>query len=202
MQIILVDILREAGISFTAVVGHSSGEIGEAYAAGFVSAQDAIWIVYFRDVHAKLTSSPNSHAPHGAMMAIGASFEDAKALCREDRFAGRMQVAAVNSSSSLTLSGDEDAIDEAEKALKAEGTFARKFKVDTAYHSAHMASCAGPYLASLASSGIQPTQPRQGVTTTWFSSVYEGIPMTAERLTNQYWADNTCNAVLFAGALA
>ncbi len=202
VQIILVDILREAGISFTAVVGHSSGEIGAAYAAGFVSAHNAIRIAYFRGVHAKLASSPNSHAPRGAMMAIGTSFEDAEALCRKDRFAGRMQVAAVNSSSSVTLSGDEDAIDEAEKALKAEGTFARKLKVDTAYHSAHMTSCAGPYLASLASCGIQPTQPRQGVTTTWFSSVYEGTSMTAERLNNQYWADNMCNTVQFGGAIA
>ncbi len=202
VQIILVDILREAGISFTAVVGHSSGEIGAAYAAGFVSAQDAIRTAYFRGVHAKLASSPNSHSPLGAMMAIGASFQDAKALCSEDRFSGRMQVAAVNSSSSITLSGDADAIDEAEKALKAEGTFTRKLKVDTAYHSAHMASCVGPYLASLASSGIQPTQPRQRVTTTWFSSVYEGKPMTVEELNNQYWADNMCSTVLFAGALA
>lgn len=200
--ILLVDILREAGISFTAVVGHSSGEIGAAYAAGLVSAQDGIRIAYFRGVHAKLASSPNSHAPRGAMIAIGASFEDAKALCREDRFAGRMQVAAVNSSSSVTLSGDEDAIDEAEKALKAEGIFARKLKVDTAYHSAHMTSCTEPYLASLASCGIRPTQPPQGVTTTWFSSVYEGMAMTTDRLNNQYWADNMCNTVLFAGALA
>ena len=202
VQILLVDILHKAGVSFTAVVGHSSGEIGAAYAAGFLSAQDAIRIAYFRGVHAKLASSPNAHAPRGAMMAIGASFEDAKALCREDRFAGRMEVAAVNSSSSITLSGDEDAIDEAENELKAEGTFARKLKVDTAYHSAHMASCAGPYLASMISCGIQPTQPRQDVTTTWFSSVYEGTPMTVERLTRQYWVDNMCTTVRFAGAIA
>ena len=69
----------------------------------------------------------------------------------------------MNSSSSITLSGDEDAIDEAENELKAEGTFARKLKVDTAYHSAHMGSYAGPYLASMISCGIQPTQPRQDV---------------------------------------
>ena len=203
VQILLVDILQEAGISFTAVVGHSSGEIGAAYAAGFLSAHDAIRIAYFRGFHAKLASSPNPLAPRGAMMAIGASFEDAKALCRQDRFAGRMEVAAVNSSSSITLSGDEDAIDEAESALKAEGIFARKLKVDTAYHSAHMASCAGPYLASMDSCGIQPARTRRDdVTTTWFSSVDEGTPMTVERLTNQYWVDNMCNAVRFAGAIA
>ncbi|KAL8724801.1 MAG: hypothetical protein Q9166_007747 [cf. Caloplaca sp. 2 TL-2023] len=202
VQIILVDILRKAGISFSAVVGHSSGEIGAAYAAGFISAQDAIRIAYYRGVHAKLASSPNPHAPRGAMMAIGASFEVAKSLCREDRFAGRIQVAAMNSSSSVTLSGDEDAIEEAGIVLKAEGTFARKLTVDTAYHSAHMASCAGLYLTSLASCGIEATEPRQRGTTTWYSSVYEGTAMTAEMLRNQYWADNMCNTVLFAGALA
>ena len=201
VQVLLVDILHEAGISFTAVVGHSSGEIGAAYAAGLISAQDAIRIAYFRGVHAKLASSPSSHAPRGAMMAVGASCEDAKALCREGRFAGRMQVAAVNSSSSVTLSGDEDAIDEVEKVLQAKGAFARKLKVDTAYHSAHMASCAEPYLASLASCGIKPTQVHQREMTTWFSSVYQGTPMTAERLSDQYWADNMCNTVLFARAI-
>jgi acyl transferase domain-containing protein len=201
VQIILVDILRAAGVCFTAVVGHSSGEIGAAYAAGYLSAQDAIRIAYFRGVHAKLASSPSPHSPRGAMMAIGASAEDAEELCRESCFIGRIQVAAVNSTSSVTLSGDEDAIDEAESALKAKGTFARKLKVDTAYHSAHMASCAESYLASLSSCDIKCMQPGPEVTTTWFSSVYEGMTMTKATLTNQYWADNMCNTVLFAGAL-
>lgn len=80
---------------------------------GLVSAQDAIRFAYFRDVQAKLASSPSSHAPRGAMMAIGASLEDAQTLCHENRFASRMQVAAVNSSSTVTLSSDEGAIDDA-----------------------------------------------------------------------------------------
>ena len=201
VQIILVDILHEAGISFTAVVGHSSGEIGAAYAAGYISARDAIRIAYFRGLHAKLASSPSPHAPPGAMMAIGASFKDANALCHEERFEGRIQVAAVNSSSSVTLSGDEDAIIEANNALEAEGTFARQLKVDTAYHSAHMASCVEPYMASMASCGVQPSQSCQGMTTRWYSSVYAGTLMSAKKLTNQYWADNMCNTVQFAEAL-
>jgi len=51
-------------------------------------------------------------------MAIGMSVQGAYALCAEERFAGRVQVAAVNSSSSITLSGDEDAIDGAEQGFK------------------------------------------------------------------------------------
>lgn len=203
VQILLVDVLNSAGISFDAVVGHSSGEIGAAYAAGLVSARDAILIAYFRGLHAKLAASPSPKAPRGAMMAVGASSDLASAFCEEE-FAGRLQVAAVNSGSSVTLSGDEDAVDEAEQILKAQGTFARKLKVDTAYHSSHMSTCAAPYLTSLEACGVQPLgkAPEECSSTVWYSSVHEGRIMEAKDLQNQYWVDNMCNPVLFAGALA
>ncbi|OJJ97688.1 hypothetical protein ASPACDRAFT_108, partial [Aspergillus aculeatus ATCC 16872] len=201
VQILLVDILRTAGITFAAVVGHSSGEIGAAYAAGLLSDVDAIRIAYFRGVHAKRAASPNLHAPRGGMMAVGADKETAQALCSTPQFYGRLQLAAVNSPSSVTLSGDVDAVEEAEALLKAQGTFARKLKVDTAYHSAHMAACAGPYLASLDGCGVQATATPNS-STVWYSSVFEGQPMNSQGLTNQYWVDNMCKAVLFAGALS
>ncbi|KAJ2972236.1 hypothetical protein NQ176_g7270 [Zarea fungicola] len=199
VQVILVDVLRAAGVSFSAVVGHSSGEISAAYAAGLVSAKDAIRIAYFRGVHAKLAASPNPNVAKGAMIAVGSSPEDAEKLCRE-QFSGRLQVAAVNSSSSVTLSGDENAVDEAEASLKAQGVFARKLVVDTAYHSLHMNACTEAYLASLESCNITVMEP-SAESATWFSSVYEGQPMTPLKLNNKYWADNMCNTVLFSGAL-
>lgn len=199
IQILLVDILKAAGVSFTAVVGHSSGEIGAAYAAGLLSAHDAIRIAYFRGVHAKLASSTSPYGPRGAMLAVGMSFCKARCLC-EESFGGRLHVAAVNSDSSVTLSGDEDAIDEAQQALSIEGTFARKLKVDTAYHSPHMDACARPYLASLEGCGIAPLS-GGGNRPLWFSSVHESEVMSRANLTNHYWVDNMCNTVLFAPAL-
>jgi acyl transferase domain-containing protein len=89
VQIVLVDILRAAGITFTAVVGHSSGEIGAAYAAGLISDRDAIRIAYFRGVHAKLAASPNPGSPRGAMIAVGTSSEEARGFCSE-HFSGRL----------------------------------------------------------------------------------------------------------------
>ncbi|KAJ5928233.1 hypothetical protein N7466_007189 [Penicillium verhagenii] len=201
VQILLVDILQAAGIAFTAVVGHSSGEIGAAYAAGFLSAKDAIRVAYFRGVHAKLAASPSPNAPCGAMMAVAESPDGARAICANE-FQGRLQLAAINSSSSVTLSGDEDAIDAAERLLKAKGTFARKLKVDTAYHSAHMASCAGPYYNSLQKCNIESLSQSTEAAPVWYSSVYEGEAMVQSSLTNQYWVDNMCQTVLFAGALA
>jgi len=200
VQVLLVDILRQAGIVLTAVVGHSSGEIGAAYAAGLVTAQEAIRIAYFRGVHAKLATSTSTHKPVGAMMAVGASVEEAWAICRQEQFDGRIRVAAVNSGSSVTLSGDSDAIDEAEELLKTQSIFARKLKVDTAYHSAHMDACAGPYLESLDTYGSQRLDGDQN--TVWYSSVYGGRQMANDILTHQYWVDNMCGTVLFADALA
>ena len=41
LQILLVDLMSLAGVHFSAVVGHSSGEIAAAYAAGYLSARYA-----------------------------------------------------------------------------------------------------------------------------------------------------------------
>lgn len=48
VQIMLVDLLRLANVQLDGVVGHSSGEIGAAYAAGFLTARDAIIVAYYR----------------------------------------------------------------------------------------------------------------------------------------------------------
>ncbi|KAI0439973.1 lovastatin nonaketide synthase [Xylaria telfairii] len=106
LQIILVKLLHAAAIEFTAVVGHSSGEIAAAYAAGFISETDAIRIAYYRGFHARLAR--NSYT--GAMLAVGTSCEDAQDLINLRAFKGRLAIAAHNSAASVTLSGDADAI--------------------------------------------------------------------------------------------
>ncbi|KAF9768362.1 hypothetical protein IL306_014363 [Fusarium sp. DS 682] len=194
VQIVLVDLLRATGIQLRGVVGHSSGEIGAAYAAGFLSATTAIRVAHYRGLYAKLARSGGP----GAMMAVGTSFEDAQELCE---LVGGIQVAGRNSLTSITLSGDEDAIDEALDILKDEGKFARRLLVDTAYHSHHMRPCAEPYLAGLARAGYIV---QEGNGTIWFSSVIEGgHVMTKEDVQSpQYWADNMANTVLFEPAIS
>jgi hybrid polyketide synthase/nonribosomal peptide synthetase ACE1 len=130
IQILLVKMLRAAGIQFSAVVGHSSGEIAASYAAGYLSARDAIRIAYYRGVHLDLVGGKNGES--GAMIAVGASYEEAQNLCNRDEFCGRICVAASNSASSVTLSGDSTAVDEMETLLKAQNRFARRLRVDNA----------------------------------------------------------------------
>jgi len=196
VQIVLVDMMRLANIQLSAVVGHSSGEIAAAYAAGFLSAIDAIRVAYYRGLYAKLAGSASGR---GSMLAVGTSFEDASEFCELDDFAGRVQVAARNSSNSVTLSGDEDAIEEALAIYKDEGRFARQLRVDTAYHSHHMQPCAAPYLDAMKRCGIHVGK---GNGIPWFSSVVDGHVMTREDVQPQYWVDNMTSTVLFSPAVA
>lgn len=179
---------------------HKTGEIGAAYAAGLLTATGAIRIAYYRGLYARLSKS--THGEDGAMMAVGASFEEAAALCQQEEFQGRIQVAARNSLSSITLSGDKSAVAEAVDIFKAEGKFARQLKVDTAYHSAHMLPCAGPYLAAMeALDDVFVTEDTDDPRPTWYSSVIEGQVMDKAHLDARYWVQNMTDTVLFAPAV-
>nr|A0A7L9EYL1.1 RecName: Full=Hybrid PKS-NRPS synthetase xenE; AltName: Full=Xenoacremones biosynthesis cluster protein E [Xenoacremonium sp. BF-2018a]QOJ72663.1 XenE [Xenoacremonium sp. BF-2018a] len=196
VQIILFDLLSSAGVKLQAVVGHSSGEIAAAYAAGYLTREDALKIAYYRGYFTNLTPSDRP----GAMMAIGTSAEDAEELCSLPMFQGRLAVAAVNSSSSVTISGDRDAIEQAKEVLEDEKKFARLLKVDKAYHSSHMVPCAEGYLEALKNSEIHPLSGTDDCV--WHSSTHKNKYSHGDgALAGQYWADNMIQPVLFSHAV-
>ncbi|OJJ71091.1 hypothetical protein ASPBRDRAFT_127455 [Aspergillus brasiliensis CBS 101740] len=195
LQIIQVNILRSLGIEFAAVVGHSSGEIGAAYAAGWLTLRDAIRIAYLRGVAAQYAGSQGKT---GAMLAVSTPWDQADAMCSEVAQSGTLVVAAFNSPTSVTLSGDSDLITETEWIIESLGYSSRRLRVDTAYHSSHMIPCADPYIESMKQGEIQAR--KDSSNTKWVSSVFEGQVM--ENLDIQYWSDNMLRPVLFSQALA
>ena len=200
VQVMVVNILQSAGISFAAVVGHSSGEITAAYAAGVITASEAIKIAYYRGFHSKLSKGPGGEP--GSMMAAGMSFDEANEFCSQPAIGGRVQVAASNAPQSVTLSGDTDAVQLAKGLLEKQKTFVRLLKVNKAYHSRHMQPSSQPYIASLKACGIKPKYPRSDCA--WISSVFgDRIEEAAslESLASTYWNDNMLKPVLFSVAI-
>ncbi|KAI2621838.1 amino acid adenylation domain-containing protein [Hypoxylon sp. NC1633] len=194
VQIMLLNLLQDVGIELSAVVGHSSGEIAAAYAAGRITHEDAICIAYYRGLYSKLAQGPEGQS--GTMMAVGTSFEDIQELCQSSEFVGRVFVAAINSSTSVTVSGNSDAIMEMKTILDDEEKFTRILNIDKAYHSIHMSACSKPYLRALEALGIQPGPPGAPA---WFSSVY-GRDMAKDHanLRAEYWDSNlTCPVQFF-----
>jgi hybrid polyketide synthase/nonribosomal peptide synthetase ACE1 len=196
VQILLVKLLRVAGLEFTAVVGHSSGEIGCAFASGSLTASQAIKVAYFRGRVLEEAASPSGAS--GGMMAVGTSLEEARGLCLSEKFAGRICVAASNGPDSVTLSGDLDAIEEAKAVLDGDHKFARMLRVDRAYHSHHMKPCARTYIKSLKPYFRVPKGRSQ---CTWISSVRPLHQMTPNDANPEYWKDNLISPVLFSEAV-
>ncbi|KAF2763053.1 hypothetical protein EJ05DRAFT_459880 [Pseudovirgaria hyperparasitica] len=202
LQVALVDVIRAAGVDFAAVVGHSSGEIAASYCAGYLDARDAIRVAYYRGFHSNLAQCDGKR---GKMMAVGMGLDAALAFCAE--FGTNLKVAANNSTTSCTLAGDANLIDEAKAQLDEDKVFARVLAVDTAYHSHHMLPCAGPYLESLRQCGVKTLKgPRK---CEWYSSVWGSNGRSRsfndekgmELLEGQYWVDNLTNTVLFSQAV-
>ncbi|KAJ5605419.1 hypothetical protein N7510_008200 [Penicillium lagena] len=200
IQIVLVELLRAAHVQFHTVVGHSSGEIAAAFAAKYISAEDAIRIAYYRGWSLQYSGAHNG--VQGAMMVAGTSFEDAKELCEMPTLDKRICVACSNSSTNVTLSGDADAIDEAIEIFQDEKKFNRRLKVDKAYHSPHMMPCSDPYIEAIRKCGVR-IQSRPSGSATWISSVYvDDVENVRENLIDTYWISNMLSPVLFSEAIS
>ena len=194
LQIAIVDLLESWNIVPCAITGHSSGEIAGAYCLGALSREDALKAAYYRGF---LSSQMKTISPsvHGSMMAVGASESEAEDWI--DRLTcGVVVVACVNSPSSVTISGDVAAIDELETMLKKEGVFARKLKVETAYHSPHMEMISVPYLQSMVD-----IQPQEGDPHRKMYSAVTGELVEPGELGPINWVRNLVSPVQFYDAL-
>ncbi|PHH89840.1 hypothetical protein CDD83_5136 [Cordyceps sp. RAO-2017] len=188
LQVALVNLLAKCGISPGAVVGHSSGEIAGAYAAGTITMAEAISVAYYRGLAAK------SQARQGCMAAVGLGREAVSPLLADGAV-----VACENSPGSITISGDVEAVERTLELIKYKNpeALARKLSVDKAYHSHHMREVGQAYEASLLQKPILPEQPR----VRFYSS------LTGQRAEEDvlfgpaYWRQNLESPVLFRDAV-
>lgn len=199
IQLALVVLLKSWGIMSNMVTGHSSGEIAAAFAAGIVSFRSAIALAYFRGKAAATLSKEQDQK--GAMLALGTSSEAAATLLQKN-LDGYATIAAINSPQSVTISGDESAIDTVKRMADAEGLFARKLKVEVAYHSQHMEPAATPYLASITPFCAAQSRPagKDNSRPVFISSV-TGLLESSETVDASYWVKNLLQPVRFADAI-
>lgn len=108
VQLVLLRLLEAAGMKFTTIVGHSSGEIVCAAAAGYITPFQAIRIAYLRGLAVTTSDAEPPDGARGAMLAAEITHEDAEELCNLEDFEGRICVAAYNAPTSVTISGDAD----------------------------------------------------------------------------------------------
>ncbi|KAF4459108.1 KR domain-containing [Fusarium albosuccineum] len=191
LQIALVDSLAFIGVNPSTVVGHSSGEMAAAYAAGWLTAEEAIIAAYYRGIVSGEVSKI------GAMAAVGLSHEEASRF-----LTAGVVVACENSPSSVTISGDKEQLEGVLDVIRQAkpDTFTRLLQVDKAYHSYHMKEVGEAY-RSLVSPFVRGRKCDKANSAVLFSTVM-GHQMSVSGLVDaKYWQSNLESPVLFSSAI-
>ncbi|KAK3377518.1 acyl transferase domain-containing protein [Podospora didyma] len=197
VQMALVQLLENWGVHPVVTVGHSSGEMAAAYAAGLVSAREAITLAYYRGV----VTNQNVQTK-GAMMAIGLGVEAIAPYLAGVN--GKVVVACHNSPAGVTVSGGADAIDEVQAKLDAENVFARVFKTNgKAYHSPHMTAASASYEAFVRGAKAYRKFDNKPLTTAQMVSsvTNSAVDPVKTTLNKTYWSANLRIPVLFKQAV-
>ncbi|WP_394838806.1 SDR family NAD(P)-dependent oxidoreductase [Pendulispora rubella] len=181
LQIALTRLWAEWGVVPDAVLGHSVGEVGAAYACGALGVREAMRVAYHR------SRLQQRLAGRGGMLAVGLS-EDAVVP-----WLGRAAIAAVNSEESVTLAGDELELARIARDLEAAGHFQRALRVDVPYHSPLMDEIEAPL-----SSALEALRPKEAAIPLY--STVTGARLEGEPLDGRYWWRNVRQAVRFASA--
>ncbi|WYZ45768.1 hypothetical protein EsH8_VIII_001084 [Colletotrichum jinshuiense] len=188
LQLAILEVVKEWGIYPEAVVGHSSGEIAAAVAAGLVTPDEAIKIAYYRG---QATKKFPPKEPLG-MLAVGVNVETVEKYLDPQ---SKVQIACYNSPNSLTMSGSAAALKSLEERLKQDGHFARLLLVDAAYHSDYMAPIGEVYEKMLLDN---TTTSLNRPVASMYSSVTGQVLKNAPDAS--YWKSNMVSPVRFTKA--
>ncbi|OTB17327.1 hypothetical protein K445DRAFT_348859 [Daldinia sp. EC12] len=199
LQIGLVNLLQGWGVRPSATLGHSSGEIGAAYAAGLLSASQALLVAYFRGY--SVTENPTS----GTMLACGLRVDEAEEIIEKCGLVGQVCIACFNTPESLTLSGPKDCIEQIQSELLNCKTFCRFLETGgQPYHSAWMRN-AGEIYERLLEPYFQGRPRDSHLMATMYSTVHQkdGRPKSIDASTPmaKYWRDNLEKPVQFNSTL-
>ena len=150
--------------------------------------------------------------PKGSMCAVSTSEERARELV--EAHDGRIQLAAVRSPTSCTLSGDDDVISEIAANCAIGGLICRQLRVDMgmlkfarngfkaeyilAYHSHHMLPLMDSYVAELKSAEVAA---RSMCNRIQMYSSFTGNQLSGSDCSPEYWAQNMGSTVQFSTAV-
>ena len=194
LQICIMAVLESWGTKASSAVGHSSGEIAAAYAAGLLDRAGAIKAAFYRG-RAAVNRKAEVDSDVG-MLAVGLSAEGVSPFL--EKYMGSVWIACFNSPGALTISGKKPALKALAEDIKAAGHFARLLQVDLAYHSELMDVIGQEYEQLL--NDDQKFKPLDGSSSvTMYSSVTASKKETAANAL--YWKTNMVSPVRFSEGL-
>lgn len=182
-EIALYRLLESWGVRAAYVAGHSLGEITAACASGVFSLADACTLVSAR---ARLMGElPKG----GAMVAVAAAAGEVEPLLNSS-----VEIAAVNATEGVVLTGEEGAVLQVAETLRAHGRRVKRLPVSHAFHSRLMEPVLEPF--RVVASEITYNSPRIPVV-----SNLTGELAGDEMQTADYWVRHLRQTVQFEASI-
>ncbi|MET9955879.1 type I polyketide synthase, partial [Streptomyces sp. NPDC006339] len=186
MMLGLAALWQTSGITPTAVVGHSQGEIAAAVVAGGLSLEDGARVVALRSRALRVLSGG------GGMAWLSLPEAEAEELLTS--WPGKISVAAVNGPSSTVVAGHPHALDELLTHCETNGIWARRIPVDYASHSPHVDE-----IRDTLAHDLRDITPRPGRIA--FHSTVTGEALDTTQLDADYWFRNLRSKVRLADTI-
>ena len=187
LQAAAADTLRERGLEPSVVVGHSVGEVAAAYAAGHYDRERAVRLILARSASQEFSRGT------GKMAVLHVSAEDAQRFL-DGLGAKAIEIAAINSPTSVTLVGPADPLADMLKAAESAGLAGQILDIEYPFHSRIMDDARAQLHAELADLTASPGK-------TLFISTVDATPLDAAALDAEYWWRNVRMPVLFSDAI-
>ncbi len=181
IQAASVRALAKLGVRPSLVMGHSVGEVAAAEAAGILSLEDAVKVIYHRSRHQELTENA------GGMSVILGPREAAEALVAEFP---SLAVAAHNSHQCVVAAGPYSALEALAKAASKRKLRARQLDLAYPFHTSFMEPVRRHLIRDLAE--LSPSAGK----TPFLSTIAPGI-MPGQSANALYWWRNVREKVLF-----
>ncbi len=187
IQIALCGALKIYGLKPDFVLGHSIGEAAAAVVSGAMTLKDGAELVHHR------SREQEAVAGDGTMAALVLPEDEARAALIEAD-CGQIEVAAVNSPKSISLSGEHEALAAFGRYARQNHLAFRKVDLDYPFHSSLIECVEAPFKKA-----VGELIARDGGVA--FISTVTGSIEAGSRLNTQYWWRNLREPVQFKNAI-
>jgi acyl transferase domain-containing protein/NADPH:quinone reductase-like Zn-dependent oxidoreductase/acyl carrier protein len=185
IQVALVAALSHRGIEPDAVLGHSVGEVAAAWCSGMLDLETATRVIHARSTQQEMVRDL------GGMAALLLAEDEARAALAGSSLPG-LEISAINSPRSVTISGPTDSIDAFARIARKNRWAVRKLNIAYPFHSALVDPIEAPLRAALAQVQLHDAR------IPFFSSVdTDGGTVAPDAV---YWWRNVRQPVRFADA--
>jgi len=187
VQMATVRSLEALGLTAHAALGHSVGEIAAAWCAGALSLEQALDVVIARSRHQEAVRGS------GTMAALMLGEREARRFLKAAGLK-HVDVAAINSWRSVTVSGTADEINQVLTLAGGQRIGARQLDLDYPFHSQLVDPVRGPLLRELKE--LRPRQARKQFVSSVTGTMADGPALGAE-----HWWRNVREPVQFEAGL-